>query len=101
MRIAPKPSRLTVRSPPSAKVGFEAIFDAVVESAPKITSDFPTKSAAPLATAVPRNCRRVTPSACSGFRDSPAIRELSLCKRPQTQERSPGALPFGAEIEGV
>src|SRR6476646_7894594 len=57
-RIAPKPSRLTVRSPPKVKVVFVAIF--VDDSAPKITSDFPAKSAAPVARLVPRNLRRVT-----------------------------------------
>jgi len=60
MRIAPKASRLTVRSPPNWKVEFVAIVGAVDEAAPKITSD-PAKSAAPLARVVPRNLRRVTP----------------------------------------
>jgi hypothetical protein len=61
MRIAPKPSRLTVKSPPKLNVGFVAMFDDVVVSAPRITSDLPARSAAPLAKLIPRNLRRVTP----------------------------------------
>ena len=60
-RIAPKPSRLTVKSPPKLNVGFVAIFDDVPVSAPRITSDFPARSAAPLAKVIPTNLRRVTP----------------------------------------
>jgi len=60
MRIAPKPSRLTGRSPPNCQVGFVIMVGAVDEAAPKITSDPPEKSAAPLARVVPRNVRRVT-----------------------------------------
>src|SRR5881398_2264759 len=45
--IAPKPRRLTVRSPPNVKVVLIAIFDVFDVSAPKITSDFPAKSVAP------------------------------------------------------
>src|SRR5215472_6654000 len=59
MRIAPKPSRLTVESPPKAKVGFVAMFKVVEVSAPRSTSDFPAKSAAPLARLIPINPRRV------------------------------------------
>ena len=59
-RIAPKPSRLTVKSPPKLNVGFVAIFDDVPVSAPRITSDLPARSAAPLAKLIPRNLRRVT-----------------------------------------
>ena len=60
-RIAPKPSRLTVKSPPKLNVGFVAIFDDVPVSAPRITSDLPARSAAPLAKVIPTNLRRVTP----------------------------------------
>src|SRR5262249_37950746 len=60
MRIAPKPSRFTVKSPPKLNVGFVAIFEDVAVSAPRITSDLPATSAAPLAKLIPRNLRRVT-----------------------------------------
>src|SRR5580765_2464783 len=59
-RIAPKPSRLTVKSPPKLNVGFVAMFDDVAVFAPRITSDFPARSAAPLARVIPTNLRRVT-----------------------------------------
>src|SRR5258707_977656 len=50
-RIAPKPRRLIVKSPPKLNVGFVAMFDDVAVSAPRITSDLPARSAAPLAKA--------------------------------------------------
>src|SRR6476620_6747886 len=59
-RIAPKPSRLTVKSPPKLNVGFVAIFDDVPVSALRITSDLPARTAAPLAKVIPTNLRRVT-----------------------------------------
>ena len=46
------------------------MFGVVVELAPKITSDFPAKSAAPLARLVPRNVRRVTLRLWGGSGDS-------------------------------
>jgi len=52
---------LTGRSPPNFQIGFVIIVGAVEESAPNIARDPPTKSAAPLARAVPRNARRVKP----------------------------------------
>src|SRR6267142_3596758 len=60
-RIAPKPRRLTVKSPPKLNVGFVAMFDDVAVLAPKITSDLPARIAAPLARLIPTNLRRVTP----------------------------------------
>ena len=71
-RIAPKPSRFTVKSPPKLNVGFVAMFDDVDVSAPRITSDLPARSAAPLAKLIPRNLRRVTLR--SWFRGSKFIR---------------------------
>src|SRR3954454_18643962 len=59
-RIAPKPRRLTVKSPPKLNVGFVAIFDDVAASPPRIISDLPARSAAPLAMLIPTNLRRVT-----------------------------------------
>ena len=61
MRIAPKPSRLTVRSPPNLKMELVARLDVVDEPAPKIAPDPPANSVAPLARLIPRNVRRVTP----------------------------------------
>src|SRR4029453_428453 len=58
-RIAPKPSRLTVRSPPNFQVGFVGTFGD--NSAPKIASDPLARSAAPVTNVVLRNVRRVTP----------------------------------------
>src|SRR5438046_5084273 len=60
-RIAPKPRRLTVRSPPNFQVGFVAMFDDADGSAPKIASDPLATRAAPVTRVVPRNVRRVTP----------------------------------------
>jgi hypothetical protein len=89
MRIAPKPRRLTVRSPPNWKVGFVAIVDAVDEAAPKIISDPPAKSAAPLARVVPRNVRRVTLGFCFASTDSSAMtRSVRSRKRLSTRARS-------------
>src|SRR5262245_23473669 len=59
-RIAPKPSRLTVRSPPKLNVGFVAMFDDIAVSAPRITSCLPARSAAPPARVIPTNLRRLT-----------------------------------------
>src|SRR5438067_10669814 len=59
-RIAPKPSRLTLKSPPKSKLGFVAMFADVDVTAPRITSDLPARSAAPLARVIPTNLRRVT-----------------------------------------
>src|SRR5207248_1606584 len=73
IRIAPKPSRLTVRSPPSCQVGFVAGFIVVEEVAPKIASDPPAKSVAPPARVVSRNVRRVTRGFCFGSTDSSAM----------------------------
>ena len=61
MRIAPKPSRLTVRSPPNFQVGFVAMFGDADDSAPKIASDPLARSAALVTSVVPRNVRRVIP----------------------------------------
>src|SRR5205823_3817539 len=61
IRIAPKPSRLIVRSPPNVQVGFVTGLIAVDESAPKIVADPPARSVAPVARLMPRNVRRVTP----------------------------------------
>src|ERR1700694_4035603 len=61
MRIAPKPSRLTGRSPPNFQTEFVARLGVVDESAPKIVAGPPAKSVAPLARLIPRNDRRVTP----------------------------------------
>src|SRR4029453_14305079 len=60
-RIAPKPSRLTVKSPPNFHVGFVATFDDSDDSAPKITSDPLARSTPPVRSAVPRNVRRAIP----------------------------------------
>src|ERR1700688_667886 len=61
MRIAPKPSRLTARSPPNFQTEFVARFGLVDEAAPKIVADPPANSVAPLARLIPRNVRRVIP----------------------------------------
>src|SRR6059058_4330138 len=61
IRIAPKPSRLTGRSPPNCQVGFVTGLVAVDESAPKILADPPANSVAPVPRLMPRNVRRVTP----------------------------------------
>src|SRR5262249_26886065 len=55
-----KPSRFTVKSPPKLNVGFVAIFDGIVASAPQIKSGSPAKSATPLVILILRNLRRVT-----------------------------------------
>src|SRR5207248_2265759 len=47
-RIAPKPSRFTVKSPPKLNVGFVAIFDGIVASAPQLRSGFPAKTETPV-----------------------------------------------------
>ena len=70
MRIAPKPSRLTVRSPPNVKVVFIEMFVALDVSAPKITPDLPAKIAAPLARLTATNVRRVTFRSSFGFGNS-------------------------------
>jgi len=62
IRIAPRPSRFTARSPSNFQVAFVAIFVVDVESAPKTTSDIPAISAAPVTSVLPRNSRRVTPA---------------------------------------
>src|ERR1044071_2438605 len=59
-RIAPKPRRFTVKSPPKLNVGFVAMFDVPAAAAPRSTSDLLARSAAPLARLIPRNLRRVT-----------------------------------------
>src|SRR5258707_8859374 len=69
MRIAPKPSRLTVRSPPNFQVGFVATFGDADDSAPKIASDPLARSAALVTSVVPRNLRRVTPGFSSQSED--------------------------------
>src|SRR5207237_3577420 len=61
IRIAPKPSRLTGRSPPNFQTELVARLGVVDEPAPKIVADPPAKSVAPLARLIPRNVRRVTP----------------------------------------
>ncbi len=68
-RIAPKPRRFTVRSPPNCHVGFVATFDDADDSAAKITSDPLARSAAPDTSVVPRNLRRVTPGFSSQSED--------------------------------
>src|SRR5436309_7168275 len=74
--IAPKPIRFTARSSSNFQVVFVAILVVVVELAPKITSDSPATSAAPVASVVPRNARRVI--AALSFRS-----ERFLCTRAQ------------------
>src|SRR6266436_1925822 len=61
IRIAPKPSRLSGRSPPNFQTEFAARLGVVDEPAPKIVADPPANSVAPLARLIPRNVRRVTP----------------------------------------
>src|SRR5206468_5067790 len=76
IRIAPKPSRLTGRSPPNFQVGFVIGPVPVDESAPKIVADPPAKSVAPVPRLMPRNVRRVTPLStrfCFAFGDSSNI----------------------------
>src|SRR5207302_2152867 len=75
-RIAPKPSRLTGRSPPNFQTEFVAKPGVVDEPAPKILADPPARTAAPVAKLIPRNVRRVTPvttRACFRFEDFSAI----------------------------
>src|SRR6266487_235757 len=77
IRIAPKPSRFTARSAPNFQVVFAAIFVVVVESAPKITSNSPAISAAPVTIVVPRNALRIMPALSfrsAGFSCTPAWR---------------------------
>src|SRR5207249_10930884 len=90
IRIAPKPSRLTLRSPPNCQVGFAAVFIVVEEVAPNIASDPPAKSAAPPATVAPRNVRRVTAGFCFGSTDSSAMtrRNYVYGNRYQRQRNS-------------
>src|SRR5436309_8099314 len=76
IRIAPKPSRLTGRSPPNFQVGFVTGLIAVDESAPRIVADPPAKSVAPVPRLMPRNVRRVMPLStrfCFAFGDSSDI----------------------------
>src|SRR5260370_13964030 len=76
IRIAPKPRRLTGRSPPNCQVGFVAGLIDVEEAVPKIGPDPSAKSAAPLARVVPRNVRRVTPVFCFRSRAEEHTAEL-------------------------
>src|SRR5213075_610839 len=76
IRIAPKPSRLTGRSPPNFQMGFVTGLVAVDESAPTIVADPPAKSVAPVPRLMPRNVRRVIPLStcfCFAFGDSSDI----------------------------
>src|SRR5207244_1047029 len=59
IRIAPKPSRLTGRSPPNRKREFVLDFVTADEFVVKIMLDPPAISVAPLARVVPKNFRRV------------------------------------------
>src|SRR5438876_12301403 len=61
IRIAPKPSRLTGRSPPNFQTEFVARLGVVDEPAPKIVADTAAKRLAPVASLGPRNVRRVKP----------------------------------------
>src|SRR5438046_6220611 len=76
IRIAPKPSRLTGRSPPNFQVELVTGLFAVDESAPRIVADPPAKSVAPVPRLMPRNVRRVMPLStrfCFAFGDSSDI----------------------------
>src|SRR6476646_232723 len=59
IRIAPKPSRLTEKSPPNRKRELAPASVTAGEFAAKIMFDPPAISVAPLARVVPRNFRRV------------------------------------------
>src|ERR1700736_1958800 len=56
MRIAPKPSRLTARSPPNFQTEFVAKFGVVDEVAPKIVADPPTNQGGSACQTHPKKC---------------------------------------------
>src|SRR6266478_6592684 len=77
MRIAPKPSRCTGRSPP--KFQMESVADGVGvgEVSPKTALARPAISAAPLTRVVPRNALRLRPSFCFASEDFSAMTRVN------------------------
>src|SRR5207253_2436520 len=86
-RIAPKPSRLTVRSPPNFQVGFVPMFAGSDDSAPKIAPGPLARSAAPVTSVLPRNVRRVTP--CSSFDSEDFLSMLFSVRPPKSLSTKP------------
>src|SRR3954469_23480323 len=65
-RMAPNPSRLTVKSPPIFQVDPAAAV-CLEAAAANVSIDLPVKIAAPVPSAIPRNTRRVTVSSLPNF----------------------------------